>query len=153
MRASAFGDSQQELNSDCLSPFLYVAEVKTILQQKTLLAVVVITRDHYFAMLMKAPRVVVLLKLGVLVALCTTSLLLTAQTDLGNVQGHVQDPQNKPVAGATVTLRNPSTAYNRSIHRLPGNKVASGRSYSAKTGTLFQRLRRRCFKRVCVSLQ
>ena len=38
-----------------------------------------------------------------------------AQTDLGAVQGHVQDQQNKAIAGATVKLHNPSTAFERTV--------------------------------------
>ena len=41
------------------------------------------------------------------------SAFLAAQTNLGAVQGHVQDQQNKAITGASVTLRNPSTAYNK----------------------------------------
>ena len=42
-----------------------------------------------------------------------TSLL--AQTNLGTVQGHIQDPQNNAIGGASVTLRNPSTAFQRTV--------------------------------------
>ena len=50
-----------------------------------------------------------------LFAVYSTSTLLTAQTDLGAVQGHVQDQQNKAIAGATVKLHNPSTAFERTV--------------------------------------
>src|SRR5580704_14978793 len=40
---------------------------------------------------------------------------LAAQTDLGAVQGHVQDQQSKAITGVTVTLRNPSTAFDRTV--------------------------------------
>ncbi len=60
---------------------------------------------------MKTPlRAVVYLFLA-LSAVAWTSTYLMAQTNLGAVQGHVQDPQNKAIAGASVTLRNPSTAF------------------------------------------
>ena len=45
--------------------------------------------------------------------LLTTSVL--AQTDLGVVQGHVKDPQNRPIAGAAVTLRNANTNLTRTV--------------------------------------
>ena len=38
-----------------------------------------------------------------------------AQTDLGAVQGHVRDQQNKPVSGASVNLRNPSTSFDKTV--------------------------------------
>ena len=59
-----------------------------------------------------ANRLRVLLLLTFAVFACSlTSTNLLAQTDLGAVQGHVQDQQNHAIAGATVTLRNVSTAY------------------------------------------
>ncbi len=44
-----------------------------------------------------------------------TSTCLLAQTNLGTVQGHIQDPQNNAIGGASVTLRNPSTAFERTV--------------------------------------
>ena len=44
-----------------------------------------------------------------------SSTYLAAQTDLGAVQGHVQDQQSKAIAGASVTLQNPSTAFDRTV--------------------------------------
>src|SRR5664280_3894421 len=58
-------------------------------------------------------RVTHLLVFAVLACCLTTPLI--AQTDLGALQGHVQDQQSKALAGASVTLRNPSTAFDRTI--------------------------------------
>ncbi len=44
-----------------------------------------------------------------------TSTCLLAQTNLGTVQGHIQDPQNNAIGGASVTLRNASTAFQRTV--------------------------------------
>jgi hypothetical protein len=38
-----------------------------------------------------------------------------AQTDLGIVQGHVQDPQSRAISGAPVTLRNPAIGFERTV--------------------------------------
>jgi len=38
---------------------------------------------------------------------------LLAQTDLGALKGHVQDQSGSAIAGATVTVSNPSTAFGR----------------------------------------
>ncbi len=62
----------------------------------------------------KALRVAGFLVL-VLFAASWSSTYLAAQTDLGAVQGHVQDQQNKAIAGASVTLRNPSTAFDTTV--------------------------------------
>lgn len=61
---------------------------------------------------MKNPGVVRVLFLALFAALWSST-FLTAQTNLGVVQGHIQDQQNKAITGASVTLRNPSTAYNK----------------------------------------
>src|SRR5262249_58063667 len=62
---------------------------------------------------MKTPlRAVVCLVLA-LFAVSWASTYLVAQTDLGAVQGHVKDQQNKAIAGASVTLRNPSTSFDQ----------------------------------------
>jgi len=58
-------------------------------------------------------RVTHLLTFAVLACCLTTPLI--AQTDLGALQGHVQDQQSKAIAGASVTLRNPSTAFDRTV--------------------------------------
>ena len=50
-----------------------------------------------------------------LLACCLSSTLVIAQTDLGAVRGHVQDQQQRAVAGASVTLRNPATNFDRTI--------------------------------------
>src|SRR5581483_11357547 len=50
-----------------------------------------------------------------LCALCLTSTNLLGQTDLGAVRGHVRDQQNRAVSGATVTLNNTETAYERTV--------------------------------------
>ena len=46
-------------------------------------------------------------------ACCLSPTLLSAQTDLGNVRGHVQDQQSKAIASASVELRNPATNFDR----------------------------------------
>ncbi|MFZ1134042.1 MAG: TonB-dependent receptor [Candidatus Korobacteraceae bacterium] len=48
---------------------------------------------------------------SIVVSLSYTNVL--AQTDLGALQGRVQDQHGSPIAGATVVLRNPATAFNR----------------------------------------
>ncbi len=64
---------------------------------------------------MKTPlRAVVYLSLAFF-AVLWASTYLVAQTDLGAVQGHVQDQQNKAIAGASVTLRNPSTSFSQTV--------------------------------------
>ena len=62
----------------------------------------------------KALRVAEVLILALFAAFLSSA-HLAAQTDLGAVQGHVQDQQNKAIAGASVTLRNPSTAFNQTV--------------------------------------
>ena len=62
----------------------------------------------------KALRVAEFLVLALFAVLCFST-YLAAQTDLGAVQGYVQDQQNKAIAGASVTLRNPSTAFDRTV--------------------------------------
>src|SRR5664279_3876778 len=59
-------------------------------------------------------RVTHLLALALFVAFWSST-YLAAQTDLGAVQGHVQDQQSKAIAGASVTLRSPSTAFDRTV--------------------------------------
>src|SRR5436190_18465212 len=51
--------------------------------------------------------------LAVFFALCSPHLL--AQTDLGTVQGHVHDQRDRAIAGASVTLKNPSTSFKRTV--------------------------------------
>jgi len=46
---------------------------------------------------------------------CCSSIQLNAQTDLGALRGHVQDQQQRAIAGASVTLRNPATNYDRTV--------------------------------------
>jgi hypothetical protein len=51
-------------------------------------------------------------------AIFASCLLITsapAQTDLGTVRGHVQDPQNKAIPGASVTLKNSNSGYSRTV--------------------------------------
>jgi hypothetical protein len=48
-------------------------------------------------------------------ALGLASTALIAQTDLGALRGHVQDQQGHPISGASVTLRNPATALDRTV--------------------------------------
>ncbi len=50
-----------------------------------------------------------------LLACCLSTTFLSAQTDLGNVRGHVQDQQNQAIAGASVELRNPATDFDRKV--------------------------------------
>ena len=50
-----------------------------------------------------------------LVFLALSSTYLVAQTDLGAVQGHIQDQQNRPIGGASITLKNPNTSFNRTV--------------------------------------
>ncbi len=59
-------------------------------------------------------RVAHLLALALFAAFWSST-YLAAQTDLGAVKGHVQDQQSKAIAGASVTLRNPSTAFDRTV--------------------------------------
>ncbi len=40
---------------------------------------------------------------------------LMSQTDLGALKGHIQDQQGSAVTGASVTLRNPDTAFERTV--------------------------------------
>jgi Carboxypeptidase regulatory-like domain/TonB dependent receptor-like, beta-barrel len=49
----------------------------------------------------------------VLLACQVLTLNLTAQTDLGALRGQVQDQRGAAITGATVTLRNPSTSWER----------------------------------------
>src|ERR1041385_3998659 len=49
----------------------------------------------------------------VLCAALFVSTSLLAQTELGAVQGHVQDQQGRAISGASVNLKNPSTSFNR----------------------------------------
>ncbi len=51
----------------------------------------------------------------VLFAGCLTSVYVLAQTNLGAVQGHVQDQQNRAIPEASVTLRNPTTSFERTV--------------------------------------
>jgi hypothetical protein len=59
-------------------------------------------------------RVVGLL-LFALFACCLLITFAPAQTNLGNVRGHVQDPQNRSISGASVTLHNLATGYSRTV--------------------------------------
>ena len=58
------------------------------------------------------PRIALVILLALSAAVWSSSFLF-AQTNLGAVKGHVQDQQSKAITGASVTLRNPSTAYNK----------------------------------------
>ena len=62
-------------------------------------------RTHHFRLLH--------LSLLVVLALFLASARLLAQTDLGALRGHVEDQHGSAIAGATVTVRNPATAFNR----------------------------------------
>ena len=53
------------------------------------------------------------LPLFALLVLFSASTPLQAQTDLGALKGHVQDQVGSAITGATVTVRNPSTAFSR----------------------------------------
>jgi len=53
--------------------------------------------------------------LYLLLTCCSLVLSLFAQTDLGTVQGHVQDQQNRAISQASVTLRNPTTNFERTV--------------------------------------
>src|ERR1700751_1945295 len=46
---------------------------------------------------------------------CSLTTFLSAQTDLGNVRGRVQDQQAKAIAGASVELRNTATDFDREV--------------------------------------
>ncbi len=48
-------------------------------------------------------------------ALGFAPLPVVAQTDLGALRGHVQDQQGHAISGASVTLRNPATALDRTV--------------------------------------
>jgi hypothetical protein len=50
-----------------------------------------------------------------LLAACLASIPLVAQTDLGTLKGHVQDHHGNAIAGAPVTLRDPATAFDRTV--------------------------------------
>jgi Carboxypeptidase regulatory-like domain len=67
-------------------------------------------------------RVTHLLILVLLAGSLTTHVF--AQTDLGAVKGHVQDQKGMAITGATVTLRNPATAFERMV------KADSGGNFS-----------------------
>ena len=56
-------------------------------------------------------RIIELLILALLA--CCSATPLVAQTDLGALKGHVQDQHGGAITGATVTLRNPATAFDR----------------------------------------
>ena len=62
---------------------------------------------------MSNPFAVVRRALLPLSALCLLTTSVLAQTNLATVQGHVQDPQNKVIVGASITLRNTTTNYTR----------------------------------------
>src|SRR5208283_2399411 len=81
----------------------------------TLLSVVVLGRHKYAEYLMSIRHRSAHLLAFALFAAFWSSTYLAAQTDLGAVQGHVQDQQSKAMAGASVTLRNPSTAFDRTV--------------------------------------
>jgi len=53
------------------------------------------------------------LVLALFAAVASTCVL--AQTDLGAVQGHVQDQQGNAITNASVTLRNPNSNFNRTL--------------------------------------
>ena len=57
-------------------------------------------------------RVAVVVSLAFFAALWNSN-FLAAQTNLGAARGHIQDQQNKAISGASVTLRNSSTAYDK----------------------------------------
>jgi len=50
-----------------------------------------------------------------LLAFCFSGAFVAAQTDLGAVRGLVQDQQTRAIAGASVTLRNPATNFDRTV--------------------------------------
>src|SRR5579862_3342008 len=50
-----------------------------------------------------------------LLAFCFSGAFVAAQTDLGAVRGLVQDQQARAIAGASVTLRNPATNFDRTV--------------------------------------
>src|SRR5215471_8612793 len=53
------------------------------------------------------------LLLTVLLACCLQPLSLSAQTDLGAIRGRVQDQRGGSIVGATITVRNDSTSWQR----------------------------------------
>jgi Carboxypeptidase regulatory-like domain/TonB dependent receptor-like, beta-barrel len=61
----------------------------------------------------KAPLRLVISIVLVLLACQVFTLNLVAQTDLGSVRGQVQDQGGAAIVGATVTLRNPATSWER----------------------------------------
>src|SRR6266568_3491716 len=56
----------------------------------------------------------ILLTLGILLLISTTALIVVGQAGTSTVRGTVTDPQGNVVAGATVTLINPTTNASRS---------------------------------------
>src|SRR5271169_2723286 len=84
---------------------------------------VVLGRHEYGTELMAIRlRVTNLLFLVLLAGSLTTQLV--AQTDLGAMKGHFQDQKGMAVTGATVTLRNSTTAFERTA------KADSGGNFS-----------------------
>src|SRR5690349_893732 len=58
----------------------------------------------------------------IVLVMCAASFVSTnllAQTDLGSVQGQVQDQQGRAISGASVNLKNPATSFNRTAQTDP----------------------------------